>query len=123
MRLMRRTGIAVMLVGLMLMVFTALRTTKSAEASGPYSGMYSQVCIQTGTVVVWQWQFDGYAWRWVAASQTVCLRWATVAVYQPAPYYPIYYSPVGACGYNGCIYRTPYYGQPYYGNQVVYHPW
>ena len=117
MKLMKRTGVAALVLVLVLLVFTGVRSAKSAEASGPYNATYHQVCIQTGIVSIWQWQFDGYTWRWMSISRPVCLRWATVAVYQPVyppyPTYPIYYSPVSACGYNGCIYRAPYYPTTY----------
>jgi hypothetical protein len=123
MKLLQRTGLLALVVGVTLLAFTGLRSAKPAEASGPYNGMYTQVCIQTGFVYVSAWQFDGYTWRWLQVAKPVCLRWATVAIYQPVyPTYPIYYTPISACGPNGCIYQQPFYGnqQPFYGNMVGY---
>jgi len=121
MEVIKRMGLATLVVSLILLAFASIGGTKSAQAAGPFYGPYQPVCIQTAVVYNWQWQWNGYSWQWVAVPSTVCVRYARVNYppfnYQYVPYqqYPaVFYTPINNClqplpgggFYNGCGYNT-----------------
>ncbi len=130
MEVIKRTGLATLGVVLVLLAFASFGGTKSAQAFGPYNGPYSPTCVQSATVYNWQWQFDGYTWRWVSVPTTVCVRWVTsfIRPYTPVyPTYPVYpnYPPVFYTPINNCLQPLP--GGGFYNgcgfNQVYYRYW